>query len=742
MLKKVTEPQAQYFKDHPSDGSGSASETPAHTSMKKTKVNRKMVGGLLAVALFLVVGVAGFLIIGKQREAQIADKPLAPNAPQSKPQAAIEKCSLTFTVGETPVSTPQPLACGTLGCNPTNTAAAPCQTGYICVPFGSNTGVCALASAQQACMNYSGPDRTAACCTAPTPTPTAVPKPDVICGQKTAAVVKTSGALDPVNAGDPVAGGATIEYKLTINADYHGLLGSEPPTGPDFVIEDTLDPNTTWVGSTTPATVGTVEPSGGKIKITLKPFTGVRTVTYKVLVATKQQAFNFKNSAKVVDNGYGVGGSICSVSLKTVPVGEAICDSKTAYTKDADGTEHTIADNGAVKAGDTFYYRIKVSAASETKGAVTVKDVLPANITFLESANQAGSPEIAQSTDSSGRTVLTTNLGVMGQTATNTSADQKTVSFKVKMSDSIDTGTFKNTATITTENGSNTSTCDQTVKVLPVGVAECTNKQMYNISYAENPNIDKIADGSNWSANDTFYYRFKVSSTKTTKADVKVTDILPASLQFVSSSDFKASGSNYVATIPAFSGEKIVEMKVKVKDGYQGTQTNTASTSTGDSSGSSCISNFNIPVYACNTSCDNDDQCHKSSPDFSCVPTNNGGDKRCRRTNNTGSESCQQPSSTPTPTPSVGCNNTCVTNADCTNPSHICYQTSNGGRCRLDSNVTSTTCSGPVASSSTPAPGQPVPPKQLPVTGPADWANWLKAGLVTLGIGSILLLLL
>ncbi len=37
---------------------------------------------------------------------------------------------------------------------------------------------------------------------------------------------------------------------------------------------------------------------------------------------------------------------------------------------------------------------------------------------------------------------------------------------------------------------------------------------------------------------------------------------------------------------------------------------------------------------------------------------------------------------------------------------------------------------------------QPTLPASLPVTGPADWANWLKAGLATMGIGAALLFLL
>ena len=97
---------------------------------------------------------------------------------------------------------------------------------------------------------------------------------------------------------------------------------------------------------------------------------------------------------------------------------------------------------------------------------------------------------------------------------------------------------------------------------------------------------------------------------------------------------------------------------------------------------------------------------------------------------------------TPTATPTtvittvittVGCNDTCQENADCANISHICYN----GRCRLDVNPTDTQCRLPDGTNSI----------ERTVTvdtesGFADWFNYLKAGLGTLGIGALLLLLL
>lgn len=79
------------------------------------------------------------------------------------------------------------------------------------------------------------------------------------------------------------------------------------------------------------------------------------------------------------------------------------------------------------------------------------------------------------------------------------------------------------------------------------------------------------------------------------------------------------------------------------------------------------------------------------------------------------------------------CNEDCSASDECANPNHICYKISDEKSvCRLTENPESETC----------ASTQPVAPDQLPVTGPSDWLNWLKAGLATLGMGALLFLLL
>lgn len=81
----------------------------------------------------------------------------------------------------------------------------------------------------------------------------------------------------------------------------------------------------------------------------------------------------------------------------------------------------------------------------------------------------------------------------------------------------------------------------------------------------------------------------------------------------------------------------------------------------------------------------------------------------------------------------VGCNDTCSANADCSNVSHICYN----GQCRLDVNPSDSQCKLPNGETTI------VRSATVPTqTGPADWMNYVKAGLGTLGVGALLLLLL
>ena len=97
----------------------------------------------------------------------------------------------------------------------------------------------------------------------------------------------------------------------------------------------------------------------------------------------------------------------------------------------------------------------------------------------------------------------------------------------------------------------------------------------------------------------------------------------------------------------------------------------------------------------------------------------------------------------------ANCNDSCVINANCNNPSHVCYN----GQCRLDTNPEDTSCRLPSGNTQTVvtedqynrewvADQNVNTTEELPVTGPEDWLKYLKVGLSILGIGSLLLLLL
>lgn len=123
-------------------------------------------------------------------------------------------------------------------------------------------------------------------------------------------------------------------------------------------------------------------------------------------------------------------------------------------------------------------------------------------------------------------------------------------------------------------------------------------------------------------------------------------------------------------------------------------------------------------------------------------------DYRCRLKSTPTNVSCQ----TTTATPTIGCNQTCSTNADCSNPDHVCSTQEGSKLCRLSSNqgdsscatgttTTTTTTPSPTPTATTSTGSQPTLPAELPQTGP-DMSTWFKAGLGALGLGVMFLLLL
>ncbi|MCB9800967.1 MAG: isopeptide-forming domain-containing fimbrial protein [Pseudomonadales bacterium] len=138
--------------------------------------------------------------------------------------------------------------------------------------------------------------------------------------------------------------------------------------------------------------------------------------------------------------------------------------------------------------------------------------------------------------------------------------------------------------------------------------------------------------------------------------------------------------------------------------------------------------------FACNSVCETDAQCQTANSNYICHVE----EHVCRLASHPDVSNCTNPTALP-PLPTVGCNEVCSTNTDCSNTSHICYTTpENTNLCRLANYPNSTTCTQPSESIVV----QPDLPQALPVTGPADWLDWIKTGLLTLGVGALLLLLL
>lgn len=727
MLKKITEPQAIYEKNH-IDGTH-----PVHSSFttppkKSTKFNKKIAGSIIAVFMVAVVGIAGVMIAQRQ---QNVEGPVAPNAPESIPQAAIEPtgCSVSFIVPST-TTPPPPPAPGSSRC-----------TSKTATLVGS---------------------------TVPLTSTSKVPPGSVI--EYTITTTPTGSADSSIVISDTLP--PQLEYK-SLSARLNGSSNVPPSIFPSTSNNNTLTYNLSGPAANRQNVI--------KYQATLKSNTPA-TVT------------SFTNAVKVVSNPNTATPTTdvsckLTIGVQALPTGVARCESKTAsnpVTKTAYTTTGTSVSS--IKRGEIIEYKLIVSAERTTKGTVVITDTLP--LTTLEYQTGTATGVTAQPTERSvgSNKILTFTVGTLASSGTKQTL---TITYKAKVKADAPIANFTNDAKVVTAADATTaSACKATLTVTPVGTARCESKTALSASGTVLANEAIVKKG------DILTYRLKVTATETTNGAVKVTDVLPASVTY--DSPITAGVTHAAGTVTADLGvmgstttnkEKIIEFKVKVKDtAASGDFVNTAAVTTGGIAGNSCPVTLRIayacntgcitdaqcasagtnficsaengntcrlssnptsascegaaPTYSCNSSCENDTQCQGSagSPNYVCANTNDG--KRCRLKDSETQVNCQA-TSTPTPTPTIGCNVNCSTNADCTNPSHICYTTSDGSqKCRLDTNPSSASCVNagtPVAST---IPGQPELPEELPQTGPEDWINWLKAGLITLGIGAALLLLL
>ncbi len=781
MLKHITEPQAQYQKQGmpamPAQVSPSSAPLPFNKLPQKSKFSMKVIGGVIGLALVLAVGVAGIMTAQKQK--QLGNTAVAPNAPESQPSAnytAPTGVNCGFCSGScVDMSKVRPDSCSKI--------ADP--SGYACVTTSDNLNCIKIQQTAACVMSLSVLDVGKATCT-----------------RKDAYLMTTNGASAKVLTWtDPIVPGSIIKYVITVD--------STDATKNGVTLTDTLDPNLTFDKQIATTTTGAkITPSTTNPKlltITLPAFTSksTQTVAYTAKLADVKQPIPFKNMVTVTNDGTGAAGaavSACSISLKSVAVGTAACTSKTAYRMT--GTvESTLANTASIVPGEEIYYRVTVTPSGTTSAPVQFKDILPKGISFVSVVSPSGlvlNPKV----ETNGSTTLTGSLGIIGIPNQQGKVLPYVVVYKAKVAAAALPGDYKNSASVLTGSTSPSACAALTLKVPPNGVASCVSKTMHSapISEGKTDEATSIKDDTALDLGKEFYYRFKLTASSLTAGKVLIKDVVPNDLEIVDKMSFEGTDNTLTKSLAAFKDTQVLELKVRVRSTAKPSTvvTNTASVTTYKADGTTalaaadlCESFFKVAEYSCNTSCTSDAQCKTANNDYVCdaasqkcraadntasescehrtfacntncdsneqcsgynsnykcatISTSSNDIKRCRLASNEGADNCQPPATSVPPTapptatpaiatatPTVGCNQACKTNADCTNSAHVCYT----DVCRLDGNVESTSCSYPVAEV------QPTLPQELPQTGPEDWINWLKAGLVTLGIGAALLLLL
>lgn len=519
-------------------------------------------------------------------------------------------------------------------------------------------------------------------------------------------------------------------------------------------------------GSTTTSTTNNPNPKS-KIKIkTALAILGIiaflLVASVGVFIAQRQQQVSepVAPNAPVSTPSAAGGDNSCLLEFSVAPPdGVANCESKKAFTVSPELKDSkVIANNELLPRGTEFFYQIKVSASKLTSGNVDFSDQLPEALTFVnDPANTAG-----LTYDETTKT-LTKSLGQMQPNQV------IKINFKVKLLDDAELGSFSNSASIATAGSGQQEPvqCTSILGVEPEGKAVCDAKTAYTLG--ENGEIGKeIPAGSSVNPGEKLVYRIAVSTKEPTMGGVVVVDTLPSKVKFVEAiteglthedgvvraetNEFKYhetkddDGGSPEAT-PSAQVVKvyydfIVQVDASASAGVLTNNVSVANEGDGDGSdASSCSLELVIPENKCNDACTVDAQCPK---DLACV------DSVCRLPENPTDTQCKpksapKPTPTPTPPPVIGCNDDCGVDSDCSNANHICYNTDAGGKCRLASNVESLTCTNPTTSAPviTPPPTQqPELPPELPQTGWTELGNWLKAGLVTIGVGVGLLLLL
>jgi hypothetical protein len=427
----------------------------------------------------------------------------------------------------------------------------------------------------------------------------------------------------------------------------------------------------------------------------------------------------------------------------TVPQGSVECVEKKLVDINSG---ITMPANGNLERGGDYEYRIKIRVNYHSEGDVYVRDLIPEAFEYVEPAVDTARYVVSDPVNG----LLTLNLG----TISSNDSTEIEVGFIVRLPMDAEPTTITNTARVSIGLVDTTSNCTITHQILPVGVAQCVSKEAFTtFGGIQIPEEQEVSPG------DEFIYAITITAEETTVGPVNVLDQLPSELEFVvdpqNTPNLIYDSNNHrvaMAYEPMQSGQtEVLQFKVKLIDEPTAVSFSnmadvyTTNEEEGGETVHTCKLNLRIEkeetVYSCNSSCDNTAQCQTANSNYICIE--DGGQRFCRLADNPDNLSCQPAQATPTPsptpetTPAPGCNELCQTNADCSNINHVCLTTADGtNRCRLESYPDSTTCTVPVAQT------QPVAPAELLVAGPADWLNWLKVGLITLGIGTALFLLL
>lgn len=563
-----------------------------------------------------------------------------------------------------------------------------------------------------------------------------------VCDNKTAFTDFTNktGSKE-IPAGSSFNPGDEFVFVITVKQPEDGLAEN-------IEVTDELPASLAWVGGPTPADPAyTVTHTGQKVTATIPSM-------------KKGDEVNIEFKVKVNDSNYGVQLNTalvkgaedllsCTYGFETFK-GTTECISKEIY--DTEGV--LMASGSALTRGETYEYRINIAIENRFSGEVNLFDKFPEALEYVGPTPES-EDYIIEDLDNG---IITANLDVI----TDLADDTLTLGFLMKVPENIEPTELDNIAYLydlpvdadATEPPANeVSQCTASNVILPIGTAECVSKEAFRIDDVNNPVAGaKIVSGGIIDKGDHFLYRITVKADQTTTGSVIITDNLPEGLSYIKDD----INSSEIEEVPEGSGnlvidlgtmttgqEKEIEFLVQLDSNpTEDTFNNVAvvTTNEDDDNSHSCSLPLELKKdYICNSECETDDQCKEIGDDHIC----NESTKTCRLEENPGDENCQPevtpppttvPPTTPPATPAIGCNDLCTQNADCTNIDHVCVTTTKGGelRCRLEDYPDSTTCSEP----------QPELPETLPETGPADWLNWLKAGLVTMGIGTALFLLL